>query len=670
MANRLQKTPAVQYIPGVPGSPAVPAHCYIEPIYSDFGQYAESLQWMASLTEMMTQQKLGRIYFGEIGQNANGFPIYGPKVVAIPPDLSAMFTGVAGGGVIVYGYRQICYPAIPAVPAVPPKVVYDALPGWNSGGLSIGGFVGDGYVEFQAGPASAGVIIGLNSRSDTVSPADCSHAFYVHQGAVDVFEDGSLVASVPGGLAGGPRLRIARTGQVVKYLRDGVVVHTSAKPSSGYARLDVSLYSAGDYVENPLIAAFNYGRASAAVGVNAFIDPRARAKGRAGISGSALGRAGSNLYGAAATAVGITASAAGHSENHGAALAEVGVEGSAVGAPNWSAGIGPAALGLASDSAYAQSVGTYRGGYLGDASGGFPEVSMSYSVGYGPMPLGYGDCLSGGVATSTGPGPAGDGISGENGYAQSLGTYRGGYQGFAYAPWLSDDSAMFAEPALVVDDFSISGDALATFVSSVDVGDSLLLDLEIVAGLEWFESILLSSTVAETSDIEAAFLDRVAVTTQSNIPQLKGIQYATNVLTGAITRYSNFGFLAICQTPYGALGVKEDGVYRIGAGADDGEPVDLMVDFGAKDFGTAQLKRIESIYFGLCTDGKPLAVLKADDGREVAYQVVSRVPTMRVATGKGVAGRTWRLRLKIYEATQAELDSVELSVATSNRRIR
>lgn len=671
MANRLQKVPAVQFIPGVPGAPAVPAHCYDEPVYSDFGQYAESLQWMSALTEMMTKQKLGRVYYGVVAIDANGNEIYGPKTVSIPPDLTAMFTGAgASAGAVIAGYRRVCYPAIPAVAAIPPRVVYDSLPGWNSGGVSIGGFTGDGYVEFQIGGGSIGAVVGLNSRSDTVSPADCSHAFYGHQGSLDIIEGGAVVFTVPGGLAGDPKLRLGRAGGVVTYMVNGAVVYTSPNPSTGYARLDASLYSAGDYVDNPLIATFGRGTAVGRVGVTAFFDPRARATGRAGVGGVALGRSGAVLYGAAIGDASTSGSATGFSTGYGVALVDIGVSGSALPAPNYSQASGPAAVGLSSDSGYSQAVAAYRGGYQGAAAGGFPEVSISYSVGYAPMPLGFGNCLSGGVATSAGIGPVGGGVSGENGYAQSLGAYSGGYQGFAYAPWLSDDSAIFAEPALVIDEFSISGDALATFVSSVDVGDGVLLDLEIVAGLEWFESILLSSTVAETSDIEAAFLDQIAVTTQSNIPQLEGIQYSTNVQTGAITRYSNFAFLAICQTPYGALGVKEDGIYRIGAGTDDGEPIDLMVDFGAKDFGTTQLKRIESIYFGLCTDGKPLAVLKADDGREVTYQVTARVPTMRVATGKGVVGRSWRLRLKIYEATQAELDSVELSVATSNRRIR
>lgn len=75
------------------------------------------------------------------------------------------------------------------------------------------------------------------------------------------------------------------------------------------------------------------------------------------------------------------------------------------------------------------------------------------------------------------------------------------------------------------------------------------------------------------------------------------------------------------------------------------------------------------MYFGLCTDGQVLAVLRADDGAEHTYKVVSREPTLRATTAKGVTGRSWRLKLKIYAASQAELATVETSVAASSRRL-
>ncbi|MWK56894.1 hypothetical protein GO594_12980 [Pseudomonas otitidis] len=671
MANRLSKVPAVRNIPGTPGVPAIPAYCVDVPVFSDFGAYANNLQLMASLTQMLTQQKLGNTYYGEVGIDASGRPLYGPKVVGVPPEIRDMFVGAGGaGGPLVWYYEKRCYPATPAVPAVPPKVVYDALPGWNSGGQSIGGLLGDGYAQFIIGPSSIGAVVGLNSRSDTVSPADCSHAFYGHQGALDIYEGGVVVQSVATPLSARPVLRVARSKGIVQYLVDGVVVRTSPTRSTGFARLDVSLYAAGDFVEDPLLANYNFGTASGRVGITASFDRRPRAEGRVGVSGYALGRVGDRRYSSASGRVGIQSSAVGHTLNHSSAAVDIGIEGQATPAANGGVGTFRGGyLGIGGDRAYAQGVGVYRGGYQGEGRAGFPEISFSYGVGYGPKPLGTGRVISGGVGRGSGVAAAAQGVGGEHGYAQGVGVYRGGYIGIGYAPWLDSSSAQFSEPVLVRDTFSLGADLQASFISTVTVGDDVLLEVEITEGLEWFETIFAGSLMAEQGDVDLAFADQVLVSTQSNIPQLEGIQYASNILTGAITRYSNFDFLAIGRTPYGSFGVREDGIYRIAPGDDDGDTVDMQVDFGATDYGTNQLKRVDAVYFGLCTDGQVLAVLRADDGAEHTYKVVSREPTLRATTAKGVTGRSWRLKLKIYAASQAELATVETSVAASSRRL-
>lgn len=648
MANRLIKSPSVRVTPGVPGRSATPAYCVDEPVYVDYGS-AMQFQTALSLSQM----------------------IRGRKSTVIDPSITQMFTGFAIGSGVYVGYiLRTCYPAKPAIAAIPPKFSYDAQPGWNSGGVSVGAFSGDGYFECVIGPSSIAVIVGISSQSDTLSPSDCSHAFYGHQGLLDIIENGAIVASVVTGLAGRPVLTIARAGSVVRYLVNGVVVHTSAKPSHGYARLDASLYMAGDYIDDPRFASYSAGAASGSVGVTAFIDPRPRATGRVGVSGFAQGRAGDRQYSAASTAVGInTLPVAGLGEHHASAVGEVGVQATATPPANSSHGVYRGAIGVASDRAYAFSSGVYRGGYVGDSLGGFPEVDFSFAAGYAPVPVGFAFGLSGGVAQSHGVGPAFQGAAGESGYAFVRSTYRGGYHGLSYAPWLDPASILLREPVLLDDTMHMAADVYATFLSVVQVGSSLALEMELSDGMEWFESILINSVMAENGDRFAEFSDQVAITTQTNIPSLEGIQYATNINTGAITRYSGFDFMAIASTPYGSIGVRHDGVYRIGQGGDDGEGIDLMVDFGASQYGTNQSKLLESVYFGLATDGEVMAVLKADDGQERAYKVVNREPMMRITPAKGVKGNKWRLCLKVYEATQAELDSVELLVGVSTRRI-
>lgn len=664
MTNRLSKAPASRRTPGVPGVPPSPAFCVDEPVFADYGTVS-NLQRIADLTRYKTGRAIGQVYYRYVDNQM------AVAIQSIDPELTKMFTGAAiGSSAFVAYYLRKCYPSSPGKPAIPPKITYSAKPGWDSGGLSQAGFAVDGYVEFKIGPASIGVIVGINTGSDTVSPGDCSHAFYGRTGSLDIFESGTLVMSVPGGLAGLPVLRIARSNGVVRYLVNGEVIYTSLKPSSGYARLDASLYMAGDYVDSPLLGSFISGAAVGYAGVTAFIDRRARAIGRAGVSGHAQGRAGDALYAAASGAAGIKVSAAGFSYHHAMAMAALGVTGSATPPANKAHGIARAAVGLAADADYAIGAAVYRGGYIGQASGGFPEVEFSYGAAYAPKALSFGYGPSGGVATASGTAAAAQGAAGEDGYAFGNAIYKGRYFSSAYAPWLDASSFHLNEQIIAQDSFHLSAEAFATFISAIDIVDGLLLEIEVRDGLEWFDSILTNSSFAENGERYAEFSDQVAITTQTNIPKLEGIQYATNIQTGAITRYSGFDFLAIASTPYGAIGVRDDGVYRIGRGDDDGDGIDLMVDFGANEFGTNLSKRVESVYFGLTTDGQVLAVLKADDGKEQSYTVEKREPMMRAVTAKGVTGKAWRLCLKVYEASQAELDSVELSVGVTTRRLR
>lgn len=647
MANRLLKSPSVRVTPGVPGRPATPAYCTDVPLYVDYGYHV--------VAETM------------LGMNRD---IHGRKAQAIDPNITQMFTGPGSPAGIYVGYLlRTCHKAQPAVPAIPAKRVYDNQPGWNSGGLSARGFDGDGYFEFVIGPASIGVIIGISTSPDTLSPADCSHAFYAHLGALEVFESGAAVKTVSVPLTERPVLRIARSGTEVSYLVDGRVVHTSSKASHGHARLDASLYMAGDYVDNPQWASFNVGAASGEIGVHAFIDPRPRAAGSVSISGSAQGLAGSRRYSAAAGVVGIQAAAVGWAEHQGIALGAVGVQGVATPPRNRSRGVRRGALGVSSDRAYAFSAGQYRGGYSGDSLGGFPDIEFTFAAGFAPAYLGFSMGKTGGVATVEGMMPAAKGVAGESGYSFSRGAYGGSYLGLSFEPWLDNASVLMREPVLLEDAMHLQSDIYATFISAIEVSSGIVLEMEFAEGLEWHESILADSAMSETGDRLADLFDQIAVTTQTNIPSLEGIQYATNVETGAITRYSGFDFMAIANTPYGSIGIRNDGIYRLGQGSDDGEGIDLLADFGASDYGTSLSKRVESVYFGLATDGHVIAVLKADDGAEHAYQVVNREPVMRAVTAKGVQGKTWRLCLKVFEATQAELDSVDVSLGVSTRRL-
>ncbi|CAN7524029.1 hypothetical protein LJR071_003562 [Pseudomonas sp. LjRoot71] len=665
MANQLRKVPSVTFRPGTPAVPPTPAHCVQEPVYSDYGAYQLQLNYASWLAEKVNRAPLGSAYFGKLpGSNT-----YGWIVSTIDSGFmqAAGIGGVVGPLPILIGYRLVCYPGTKGTPGTPPKTSYSAETGWNSGAVSIGGFAADGYAEFVIGPGSIGVVVGLNTGPDTNSPSDCSHAFYGANGVLSIFERGSPVVTVPGGYASGPVLRIVRTAGSVSYFVNGERVHISALQSTGYARIDAALYVAGDFVDNPKVGAAQKGRASTSVGVTAFIDARLRASTRVGVAGSARGRAGSQYRSSANTRLGVAATAQGFANHRQQAESAVGVSGTARPAENKVIAIAPRFNVLAADASYAFAESNYAGGYRAESQGGFPTVEFSGAFTLMPPMQAFSYMLTGGVISVEAQGPKPVCICADYPYAQVDSSHGGGWDARSFEPWYAPDAIDIAEGVAIGARMAMFAAVEAVFSSVIQVGDLATIDVELLDGFEWFESILAHSGFLENSDRYAEFASALAVSTQSDAPMREGIQYATNVETGAITRYSGLGLMATVISHGSTYGVSDGGVYRLG---DAGSPIDAFADFGASGYGTTQSKIVDALYFGLSTDGSVVAFLKADDGTEQAYQVVSREPMMRAITAKGRNARTWRLGLKVSEATRAELDAVEVSVGVSARRVR
>lgn len=656
MANKLRRVPSVRYTAGVPAVASAPAYCTLEPVYSDFGEYAAILAYEVRLAEAMYRNKIGTSFRGSSG---------GIGSVTIPPNLSSMF-GYSFSQVSVWYYKKTCHPATKGSPGVSGSTAYGSAVGWDSGAISVGGFNSDGYAEFTIGESSAGVVVGISTGPDTQSPLDASHAFFYSGKNLNVFESGAIVFTVPGGLSGSPRLRIERRGSAVRYFVGGALVHTSLKGSAGYARLDASLYAVGDYVEGPIIGALHSRGAAGAIGVTAGISSRPRAKGSIGISGSARGRNGSIYRTAANGSIGLSGSSAGRANSFGGGSGSVGATGEASAAVNVSRGLMPRFSGASGRADYASSAGSYRGIPLGRAEGGYPLLDIGMASGIVPAPIGFSLCLSGGVLSSAGAGPAALGVSADRAYSASAGVYLGRYSGVSYEPWLSPGAALMQEPVLLHDRFELFAEAWATFGSIINTSSGLLIEVEVSQGLHWLDTLMLASSARELSDRLAEFGSTLMLTNSSDPNGLRSMQTATNVQTGAVTHYSQFDFIASNKVGGITYLLCADGVYSLDRG---GEVMPMAADLGGSEFGTTQGKRFDSIYIAGETDGKLTVRVQADKGAQCRYQATGTASMLRVKPALGLKGRTWRIQLEIADAEHAEILSVEPVIGTSGRRL-
>lgn len=123
--------------------------------------------------------------------------------------------------------------------------------GWNAGARSKKVCDGDFQLQFSLPSTNAGVCIGLNNSDRDVNYREIKHALMFQrngaQGGVSVYESGTRKA-VLGTYETTDRFTIRRNGTVITYLKNDVVIYTSAVPSVGAMFVDTSLYAAGDRV--------------------------------------------------------------------------------------------------------------------------------------------------------------------------------------------------------------------------------------------------------------------------------------------------------------------------------------------------------------------------------------------------------------------------------------
>ena len=146
-------------------------------------------------------------------------------------------------------------------------------------------------------------------------------------------------------------------------------------------------------------------------------------------------------------------------------------------------------------------------------------------------------------------------------------------------------------------------------------------------------------------------------------------QYSVNTASGAVSRYEGFKFDGFTRDAGSgaAYAWRQDGLYAIED--DSGEVIRGLIDLGATDFGTTQLKRVDEAFVGVTTDGDVYLKVIADRGRETFYQAKGCRDGLRAQMAKGIAGRQWTVELEIVDATHVELLDVEFNVGVSARRL-
>lgn len=209
----------------------------------------------------------------------------------------------------------------------------------------------------------------------------------------------------------------------------------------------------------------------------------------------------------------------------------------------------------------------------------------------------------------------------------------------------------------------------ATITESLTVG--AVLDLLVGIDARLFEVLALPTSASANMVLQAILRSALSLSDFSSKARNEALQYATNIATGAVTRYSGFGFNSFCRVGTDLWATRSDGLYKVGGSTDNGEFLSYLIDFAADDQGSPRTKRLENIFFGISTDGYTYARLRDDFGREQTYRLTQRDSSeARIDPAKGASSRFWQLRLEGQDATYAEIDNIEWVAATGARRTK
>lgn len=610
----LRKQPLLVFVPEIPAIPARPAYCNTQQVFAGYAGGSGSKLESGGGSSRSTSNGVPYL-------DANGNVSYQGLING------GGSVGAGSGRRPIYKNVTTCYPAVAGVPGTPGRIDQASSIGWNAGARSVQALPTDGFFQCRIPVSPSGVIVGLSDGRYVHSYGHASHALVVRKTGMAPLSRGKELAE-PVPLAPGALVRFERSNGTVRLFVDGDLFYTFAEPARGQLFADVTLYGLSDFVSEPKIG----GLGAWVEGVIPTPQGVLGVGSRSGIDGrmplftlEALGR-----------------------------LVE-GVQGMA-----------PALVGVLGESGYSRVSGRVPAMTL-TARAGVPEAVESGVLGYVPPMELFALSLTGGVGGVDGTIPTPNGKASEGAYAFVDSVWGGSYKLTAWAPYLPDNVHDGGDVIFAADFGGLDNVVMFIVHDGIQISDHV--DLVLLINLEAYEYMGVGDHATLGGVIQLLAMERVAINSSARAARQEALQYAVNVMTGALTTYQNFGFTQFARVGGETYAIRPDGLYCLRGDTDNGETLRALIDFGASDYGTAQGKRVAHIYAGVTTDGEVYVRVTPDDGAERCYRAVGDSPEFRAPVAKGLKARHWRVRLELTDATYADVDNIEVELGVSQRRL-
>ena len=146
----------------------------------------------------------------------------------------------------------------------------------------------------------------------------------------------------------------------------------------------------------------------------------------------------------------------------------------------------------------------------------------------------------------------------------------------------------------------------------------------------------------------------------------------TGATSEASSTYESYAFNSFANIGGNYFGAGEHGLYALEGDSDAGQPIEVHIDLGQRDFGSDHLKLLANAYLST-NAAQPLKLLVTmPDGKTYTYPSRGADPlkrTQRIDLGRGLRAHFYGLEIRNDEGSAFELDGLNFNLTESKRRI-
>lgn len=664
--HRLIKQPEMLYIPAIKHVPASPAYCITYKVITGYGR----AQPPRTERQMVCIQNYAEVFLN-----------FALRSKTPPPQCSMQDVYVLVPRKVYYRSETKCFPATKGVQGRPASIIRSASNSWDAGARSIVKLPDQHYLSLRIKENPVAIIVGLSSdrRID--------YNFDSLDQAVIFRSEGvrPLSSGIEGNLfPAASSIRIERALGRIKFIAGGQVINNFIDTGDDLYCY-VILYALSDYVEYPVLSEIPLSNGESEFFIESLVDPTPQGLSEFSIKTEATAYANGAFASSGVSVFKIVSNAEGANkiiQSYGDAIMSIETSTTGIGVfqtdknNSISSGSGTtivygtgllASSGKASSIDYLAGQGTFPVPAIG-ARISKPEIAPLEALGLFPSPTIMADTiLSGGVLSATGTAYS----TGKASSSSYLGGKAREATRYTISGWFAMTPKGFVsthEQLELIDHLSLDASVLFAFHDGVAIGEELSVYL--ILSVTMYEALSVSDDFTFASILKLFMQEGLSISPKSSIARSEALQYAVNAITGAVSRYSNFGFKQFASAQGVTYAITDNGLYELTGSTDGDNTIKAAIDFGASDFGTAQRKRVSSVYAGIATDGEAYIRVVGDRGESHVYKAIQYSDEARAHTAKGISARHWRIGLELTDSTYAELDNIEVEIAVSQRRLR